>query len=94
MPEPEFEYTGTSLVVILKVTKLTKKYRLKLRLSPRESKIIEYIDDHKEIKSKDIQKIFGVTRDTANRWLRKLIRLKIVEKQGIGKATYYTLKNK
>ncbi len=44
--------------------------------------------------SGDIQKMFNVTRDTANRYIKKLIELEISERKGKGRAIYYILRIK
>jgi len=38
--------------------------------------------------------MFSVTRDTANRYLRRLIKLNIIERHGVGRAVYYVLKKR
>lgn len=35
---------------------------------------------------------YSVSRDTANRWLNKLLRLNLIERKGKGKAVFYFLK--
>jgi len=54
--------------------------------------IIQLIRERKKITSSDIQKKYGVSKDTANRWLNKLIKLNLIERKGKGKAIYYTLR--
>ena len=38
--------------------------------------------------------MYSVTRDTANRYLKKLIDLKIIERKGRGRFVYYVLREK
>jgi hypothetical protein len=46
------------------------------------------------MKKNEIRKVIenGESRDTANRDLNKLIQLRIIKRQGIGKATKYSLR--
>ncbi len=44
-----------------------------------------------KITSGEIQKMFDVSRDTANRYLKKLSKLKLIERHGEGRSTYYVL---
>jgi len=62
------------------------------RLTDKEKKIIELISKQGSMKSGDVQGMFGVSRDTANRYLNRLIKLKMISRKGIGKAAYYALK--
>lgn len=94
LPEPDFEFTGTSMVVILRKSKLTEEYLATLGLTEQEKKIIEYIKINKRITSGEIQNLFDVTRMTANRYIKKLIELSIVERKGKGKDVYYVFKTK
>jgi len=93
LPEPEFKYAGSSIVVTLRKTKITEEYLTQFSLTERERKVIEHIVAHKQIGSGEIQKMFKITRETANQLLKRLIGLKIIKKQGAGKTTYYILKN-
>lgn len=94
LPEPDFEYTGTSLVVTLRKSKLTEEYLESLDLSDKEKGIVNHIKIHKKVTSGEIQRMFNVSRDTANRYLKRLIDSRIVERQGVGKAIYYILRLK
>ena len=69
-----------------------KKFKHEKKLSNREIKIIELINKQGSIKSRDVQDMFNVSRDTANRYLNRLIKIKMVNRKGIGKAVYYILK--
>lgn len=39
----------------------------------------------------EVQKMFDVSRDTANRYLKKLLSSKLIERHGEGRTTYYVL---
>lgn len=92
LPEPEFEFTGTSLIVIFRLSKLTKDYLEALDLNERGKKVIEYLKEHKKITTKKYSEMFGVTMRMARNDLKELIEKKIVIKKGVSdKKTYYTL---
>jgi len=92
LPEPEFQIKSSNIVVIFRKSKLTEEYLERLGLDKKEMEIIQLIRERKKITSSDIQKKYGVSKDTANRWLNKLIKLNLVERKGKGKAIYYTLR--
>ena len=94
LPEPEFEVRENNIVVIFRKSKLTDEYLDSLDLSAREKEIIWLLKERKKITSSDVQKRYNVSRDTANRWLNKLLRLNLIERKGRGKAVYYVLKEK
>jgi len=93
LPEPEFQIKSGNIVVIFRKSKLTEEeYLEKLGLNEREKEIIQLIKQKKRITSYDIQRKYEVSKDTANRWLNKLIKLNLIERKGKGKAIHYTLR--
>ncbi|MGC9070504.1 MAG: ATP-binding protein [Elusimicrobiales bacterium] len=94
LPEPDFEFTGTSMVVTLRKSKLTEEYLSSLNLTDQELTIIKHIISNKKITSGEVQKMFNVTRDTSNRYLNRLIDLGLLERRGKGRFIYYILKIK
>jgi len=94
LPEPEFKIKSNNIVVIFRKSKLTEEYLNNLGLTEREKEIIQFLKEKKRITSADIQKKYEVSRDTANRWLNKLLGLNLIERKGRGKAVYYILKEK
>jgi len=92
LPEPDFQIKSENIVVTFRKSKLTEKYLEKLGLSEREKGIIQLIKEKKKITSYNIQRRYGVSRDTANRWLNRLIKLNLIRRRGRGKAIYYTLR--
>ena len=92
LPEPNFQMKSGNIVVIFRKSKLTEEYLERLGLDKKEMEIIQLIRERKKITSSDIQKKYGVSKDTANRWLNKLIKLNLIERKGKGKAIYYTLR--
>lgn len=92
LPEPDFEYTGTSVVTTFRKSKLTREYLGSLGLNERELKIIEHIKVNNRITSSVIQKMFNVRRKAANSYLKKLIDLGLIARKGAGKMVYYVFK--
>lgn len=62
---------------------------LMIKLNDTELKIVEFVKKNKRVTSSDIRKILGITRETANQHLKKLIEEGIIEKRGAGPSTYY-----
>jgi len=94
LPEPDFEFNGSSIIVTMRITKLTDEYLKSLSLSEREQMIIEHIKIHGKITSNEIQNMFSVSRMMAYRYLKKLLNMHAIERKGTGKAIYYSLKIK
>jgi ATP-dependent DNA helicase RecG len=63
-------------------------------LNDRQKGILKYLLEHGRIASEECTKHFSITRDTANRDFKKLIKEGLIEKRGRGRATYYVLKDK
>jgi len=63
-------------------------------LNDRQKGVLKYLFEHGRIASEECTKYFNITRDTANRDFKKLIKEGLIEKRGKGRATYYMLKEK
>ncbi|RLF68821.1 MAG: hypothetical protein DRN40_07170 [Thermoplasmata archaeon] len=94
LPEPDFQVRSGSIVITFRKSKLTDEYLEKLGLNEHEKEIIQLIKEKKKITSYDVQRKYGVSRDTANRWLNRLIGLNLVERVGRGRTTYYILRER
>jgi len=92
LPGPEFEISGSSMVVAFR--KLTEEYLTKLGLKERNKGIVRLLVKRGKVTSGEIQRIYSVTRDTANRYLRRLIDLDLIERKGEGRFIYYVLREK
>jgi len=62
------------------------------QLSPREKSILIFIGDHAGSKSGDIAKKLGILNPTVKRILSELMAKNLIEKQGLGAGTNYSLK--
>ena len=91
IPEPEFEDTGTSIVIIFRKSIITEKLMDELRLNERQKKSIKHLKKHKRITTKEYCKLFDIVKDTANRDLKDLLNKKLIEKKGSGPKVYYIL---
>ncbi|MFH1151720.1 MAG: RNA-binding domain-containing protein [Nanoarchaeota archaeon] len=89
--EPEFEDTGTSIVVTFRKSAITEKLMEELGLNERQKKAINYLKEHKKITNQRYCELFEVVKDTANRDLNNLLNKNLIEKNGSGPKIYYTL---
>ena len=94
LPEPEFEVKSNNIVVVIRKSKLTPEYLDALGLSERDKEIIQILKEEKKITSSYLQRRYGVSRDTVNRWLNNLLDLGLIKRKGKGKGTYYILKER
>lgn len=62
------------------------------RVSADQQKIISFLEQNGIITDADYQKLTARAKSTRNLDFNKLIKLKIIEKKGIGKSTYYKLR--
>jgi len=93
MPEPEFEFTGTSLVVTFRKSVLSREILEQMGLNERQIRAVEFLGEYKKISTKEYCKLFNIARDTANRDLNELLTKTIIERKGSGPQTYYILSN-
>lgn len=84
LPEPEFEFTGTSVVVTFKKP-FAKEELLKQGLNERQIRAVEYVVKKGSITNKEYQKLTGAARETVTRDLAALIKKNILRKIGRGK---------
>jgi ATP-dependent DNA helicase RecG len=94
--DPEFAADRGSFVITLlgrEMTsfKLRADRRLIATLSPRQLQIVEFTESKPSIRSEDIVKHFGVSKQTTANDLNKLIRLKVLGRTGTGRSTSYFL---
>ena len=89
LPEPDFEYTGTSLVVTFRKSRLTEEYLETLSLNERQVKALEFLKEHKRITSKKYADLFGITDRMARNDLTELVDKNVVIQKGKSKKTTY-----
>ena len=79
-------------VLQLSLEKHKKESEGQIALTEKQTKIIEHLISNTRITSSEIQNMFKISRQSAHKEIKKLIELKIIEKKGTGKATYYIIK--
>ena len=90
LPEPEFEDVGTSFIVTFKKYKLTET--ILATLNERQRKALTVMKEKGSIVSRVYCEINKVVKDTANRDLKELLDKGLIQRKGVGKKVYYTLK--
>ena len=78
-------------VLQLSYDRRLKDRRGQVFLNERQIKILKYLQVNPRINSSEIQKMFNVSRETANRIIRVLLEQNLIVRAGKGKATYYVL---
>lgn len=84
LPEPVFEFTGASVVTILRKP-LPKEELSKLGLNERQIKAVEYVEKKGSITNREYQKLNETTRYTAERDLGSLVERGVLIRIGKGK---------
>jgi ATP-dependent DNA helicase RecG len=92
LPEPDFQFTGTSLIVTFWKSKLTDSYLDSMGLNERQRKAIAYMKEHKRITSKKYAELFLITYRMARNDLKSLVDKGVLIQKGTSKKlTYYEL---
>ena len=78
-------------ILDLSLDKRLKNEKGPIYLDDRQMKILKYLQTNPRITISQIQEMFDITRDTANRILRLLLDNTLIKRKGKGKATYYSL---
>ena len=90
LPEPLFEETSGSLVVTFRKYKVDEE--ILDELNHRQKKAVNYLKEHKSIKSGDLQKLFPeVSQETIRKDLKDLTNRGITKKTGSKRGTEYIL---
>ncbi|MFO8078021.1 MAG: ATP-binding protein [Thermoplasmatota archaeon] len=91
--EPEFEDTGTAIVVIFRKS-ITKEFLKEKGLNDRQIESVEYLKENERIKRKTYSDIFDIGATTAYKELDEMIEKGILGRRGEGRATHYVLRTK
>jgi ATP-dependent DNA helicase RecG len=94
LPEPEFEFTGTSLIVSLRKFELTDEYIEQLGLNDRQKRAIAYLKEHGKIERKTYCNICGVGKTVAHEELADMVNKELIEMVGKGRGAHYILRMK
>ena len=93
VPEPEFDDTGTAIVVTFRKSILTPRILEEFGLNRRQSEAIEFIEENDRITTREYCILCKVSRDTANRDMNELLEKGMIKRKGSGPQTYYILSN-
>ncbi|MEA2054700.1 MAG: putative DNA binding domain-containing protein [Candidatus Thermoplasmatota archaeon] len=94
LPEPEFEFTGTSLVVTFRKSRLTDEYLEQLGLNDRQKRAITYLKEHGKIDRKTYCDICGVGKTVAHEELADMVNKELIDMVGKGRGVHYILRMK
>jgi len=61
-------------------------------LNEKEKAMMKHMRKNGRITSGEVQRMLEVSRGTANKYLTKLLSLKLIERLGEGKSTFYVLR--
>ena len=89
LPEPIFEDTGTSIVIIFRKYYITEE--VMKTLPEAERRIIAYVQQKGMVSRKDCIELLNVSRATASRYFESLENKKIIKRKGTGKNIHYVL---
>lgn len=88
----EISTVAEKVKILARDTKIAKAAGEKVRLSERQERIVEYLQDFGMIKNKDFEDLFpSISEDTVLRELKGLIDKGIVAKRGSTKSSRYEL---
>jgi len=78
-------------ILDLSLDRRLKEQKGQIYLNDRQIKVLKHLQLNPRINISEIQRMFDISRDTANRDLRLLLENELVKRIGKGKATYYEL---
>ena len=78
-------------ILDLSIDRRLKEQKGQIYLNDRQIKILRYLQTNPRITISEIQKMFDISRDTANRDLKLLLENTLVKRRGEGRATYYEM---
>jgi Fic family protein len=78
-------------ILDLSLDRRLKEQKGQIYLNDRQMKVLKYLQTNAKITINDIQKMFHISRDTANRDLKPLLENELIKRRGKGRATYYEL---
>ena len=90
MPKINSDASTTLITVFSTKQKFEEKKSMPI-LNERQNKITKYINEKRMITTKECADLLNVSTDTALRELSKLTKIGLIDKKGIGKATYYII---
>lgn len=76
---------------VLKVGSKRKKGQAQIALTPKQMKIVEFINVNGKVTNKDLQRLFNISAQAVHKELIKLVELKVIKPVGEGRALHYIL---
>jgi Fic family protein len=76
---------------VLKVSSKRKNGQAQLALTPKQMKIVEFINVNGKVTNKDLQGLFKISAQAVHKELTKLVDLKVIKSVGEGRALHYVL---
>ena len=60
-------------------------------LTPKQMKIIEYLNVHGTVTNRELQTIFNISAQAVHKELSKLVDMKVIKSQGQGRSIFYIM---
>jgi len=76
---------------VLKVGSKRKNVQAQIALTPKQMKIVEFINVNGKVTNKDLQGLFKISAQAVHKELVKLVELKVIKSVGEGRALHYIL---
>ena len=76
---------------VLKVSSKRKNGQAQIALTPKQMKIVEYINANGKVANRDLQGLFKISAQAVHKELVKLVELKVIKPVGEGRALHYML---
>ena len=76
---------------VLKTSSKRKNGQAQIALTPKQMKIVEFININGKVTNKDLQSLFKISAQAVHKELTKLIDLKVIKSVGEGRALHYIL---
>lgn len=66
-----------------------KEGKTQIALTPKQAKIVEYVNVHGSVTNRDLQVLFKISAQAVHKELMKLVEFKIIKAQGKGRSLHY-----
>ncbi|MFH0732907.1 MAG: Fic family protein, partial [Candidatus Omnitrophota bacterium] len=76
---------------VLKVGSKRKNGQAQIALTPKQMKIVEYININGKVTNRDLQGLFKISAQAVHKELTKLVEIKVIKPVGEGRALHYVL---
>jgi Fic family protein len=76
---------------VLKVSPKRKSGQVQIALTPKQMKIVEFININGKVTNRDLQGLFKISAQAVHKEIVKLVELKVIKSVGEGRALHYVL---